>query len=80
MNLLPIALFFAGFCILVCKRTIVDLICGVQICFVGLLAYVALSGPSSLAIGFVVLLCAGLFGAVGISVLYKSGFIGGDKS
>lgn len=80
MNLLPLALFFTGFCILVCKRTIVDLICGVQVCFMGLLAYVAMSGTSSLAIGFIILLCAGLFGVVGVSVLYKSGFIGGDKS
>lgn len=78
MNWIPLVLFALGFCILICKRTVVDLICGTQICFMGLLGYVAFNGAASLGLGFILLLAAGLFGAVGMSVLFKSGFLNGD--
>lgn len=67
----PLVLYALGFAFLMGKRSFVAILCGLQICAISLLAFCARGGSDAAMICLVVLICSGLVGVVGISVLSR---------
>lgn len=80
MNFEALILFSLGFIFLLSRRTLTGFLCGLQICAMSLIAFSAASTGESLSVSFVVLISSGIIGAVGISVVSRSGIQEGREN